>query len=82
MCHVLASPFIVYSLEVSGNSEQQIPSEDLHISALTQKAQSLVWSGAGGLAVQQNKINFNYLNCCLIYCLFSKMTVNEGGKSA
>lgn len=37
----------------------QIPSGDPHIAAQTQRAQSLVWSVADGLAVQQNRIQFN-----------------------
>ena len=36
-----------------------IPSADPHNAAQTLRVQSLVWSGADGLAVQQNKISFN-----------------------
>lgn len=36
-----------------------IPSADPHSAAQTLTVQSLVWSGADGLAVQQNKISFN-----------------------
>lgn len=36
-----------------------LPSAVPHSAAQTLRVQSLVWSGADGLAVQQNKICFN-----------------------
>lgn len=36
-----------------------IPSADPRSAVQTLRVQSLVWSGADGLAVQQNKISFN-----------------------
>lgn len=57
-----------------------LPSAGPHSAAQTLRVRSLVWSGADGLAVQQNKICFNLLKFCLIQCLFCTTTVNEGGR--
>lgn len=58
-----------------------IPFADPHNAAQTLRVQSLVWSGADGLAVQQNKISCNWYKCFSFHIFFQK-TVNEGGEGA
>lgn len=54
-----------------------IPSADPHNAAQTLRVQSLVWSGADGLAVQQNKISCNWSNAFYSRFFFKRQSMRE-----